>query len=137
MTKPNHRFKNLISQKPDQHEHYRLWKESVDLFNQITTSVEHFPTNARAGLDESLKSLTSDFTNKIAQAAKSNNLSDYQDQLKEALDSVHKSIAQLYIARQWGYVNAPYFKETYHQARELSSKLCLFGGFTHIDQDVR
>ena len=136
MTKPNHRFKNLVSQKPDHQEHYRLWKESVDLFNQITASVQFFPAGAKAGIDESIKLATSDFTNKIAQAAKSDNLGDYQEQLKEALDSVHKSIAQLYIARQWGYVNAPYFDETYHQARELSNKLCLFGGFTHIEQDV-
>lgn len=114
----------------------KIWKDSVDLFNQMEKTIQHFPENVQLNLDEGIRQSSKDYMDQIAHAAQSRSRRDYQFQLKSAMEHVHRAVAQLYIAKQCGYVNRSYFDQTFEQARELSSKLCLFGGFTYTEDDV-
>ncbi len=114
----------------------QIWKDSVDLFNQMEKTIQYFPAKVYLNLDTSILESSRHCMDQIAHAAYSNSRRDYQSQLKAALEHAHRAVAQLYIATQCGYVNRSYFEQTFEQARELSSKLCLFGGFTYTEHGV-
>jgi len=113
-----------------------VWKEAVDLLNQISAATAHFPLDHKADLKNRITEVSQKMADKIANSAKSRSRAQYDQSLKQAIDLVHETMAQLYIAKQWYYVTESYYEQLFEQGRSLVGKLCLFGGFAYAASDV-
>lgn len=113
-----------------------VWKEAVDLFNRISAATAHFPLDHKADLKNRITDVSKCMADKIAYSAKSRSRAQYEQSLKQAIDLVHETMAQLYIAKQWNYVTESYYEQLFEQGRSLVGKLCLFGGFAYAASDV-
>lgn len=113
-----------------------VWKEAVDLFNQIDAATRNFPLEDKADLKNRITELSKRMTDKIANSATSRSQADFEERLKHAIDLVHETMAQLYVAKQWNYVSESFYEQLFERGRTLVGKLCLFGGFTYAASDA-
>lgn len=113
-----------------------VWKEAVDLINQISAATGHFPVDHKADLKNRITEIAKRMADKIAYSAKSRSRVEYERSLKQAIDLVHETMAQIYIAKQWNYLTESYYEQLFEQGRSLVGKLCLFGGFAYAASDV-
>ncbi len=113
-----------------------IWNESVQLFNPIWAATENFPGNLNVDLRSEITQNSTAITDKIAKSSMCHSRAVFESELKQAVDHVHKVMAQLYIAKQWNCLSGSYYKHLFEQGRELVNKLCLFGGFEYKSCEV-
>ncbi|MCA9404726.1 MAG: four helix bundle protein [Candidatus Omnitrophica bacterium] len=113
-----------------------VWKEAVEFINRINGVAVTMPDDAKRGLKNKILASSVRIADRVAKASCSRSQSTLESCLRNAVEAVHETIAQLYIAKQWNYVTADYFQEMFEEGRGMVEKLCLFGGFEYLRREA-
>lgn len=113
-----------------------VWKDAVDFINRVHAVTGVMPEDTKRGLKNKIMASSVRIADRVAKASQSRSQRTLESCLQNAVDAVHETIAQLYIARQWNYVRADYFQELFEEGRGMVEKLCLFGGIEYLGREA-
>ncbi len=113
-----------------------VWKDAVGFVNRINAAAVCMPEGTKRDLKKKIMASAVRITDRVAKASRSRSRDMLESRLRDAIEAVHETMAQLYIAKQWNYIAAEYYQELFEGGRIMVEKICLFGGFIYSRREA-
>ena len=102
---------------------YDIWKDGMELVDNVYTFVEAFPNTEKYGLRSQITRSAVSIPSNIAEGASRNSEKDFARFLEIALGSAFELETQLMIAERRKYISAPHLKESILMLTSLQKRI--------------
>lgn len=103
-----------------------VWGTAISFFNNVNRIVTYFPEDIDQKISDDIHINALNISNMIARGYRSNQTQEFKKSIDEAISTLHLTIANLYLAKDGGYLNKHKFYEIYHSGAILEKRLKLF-----------